>query len=66
LRIFYGIAALMLLAQPAMFDAAIWFNAVGVIIAVAAIAREILQGRAQPRPASPAGVAVMDTSPPTG
>jgi TRAP-type uncharacterized transport system fused permease subunit len=45
-RIPYGLIALMLLAQPAMFPGAVWLNVVGTALAVAAIAREIYRGRA--------------------
>lgn len=48
-RIAYAIIALTLLIQPAMFPGAIWVNVFGVIAAAAAIAREIVRGRAQPR-----------------
>ncbi|MPZ39639.1 MAG: TRAP transporter fused permease subunit [Rhizobiales bacterium] len=48
-RIPYGLIALMLLAQPAMFDGAVWLNVAGVAAAAAAIAREILRGRSQPK-----------------
>jgi TRAP-type uncharacterized transport system fused permease subunit len=56
-RILYAVIALMLLAQPAMFPAAIWLNVAGVIAATAAIVREFLRGRAQgkPAPSPPAG-----------
>jgi TRAP transporter 4TM/12TM fusion protein len=64
LRACYGIAAALLLAEPAMFEGAVWLNVVGVIAAVAAIAREFLQRRAQSRMAPAAAGAVMDTSPP--
>jgi TRAP-type uncharacterized transport system fused permease subunit len=47
-RIAYGLVALMLLAQPAMFDGAVWLNVAGVVLAAAAIAREVVRGRAQP------------------
>jgi TRAP transporter 4TM/12TM fusion protein len=46
-RIPYGVVALMLLVQPAMFPGAVWLNVAGVVLAVAAIAREFLRGRAQ-------------------
>ncbi len=59
-RIPYGLVALMLLAQPAMFEGAVWLNVIGVIAAVAAIAREVLRGRAQGRlAASPHGSAAL-------
>ncbi len=45
-RVAYAIVALMLLAQPAMFDGASWVNFAGVILAAAAIGREVLRGRA--------------------
>jgi TRAP-type uncharacterized transport system fused permease subunit len=48
-RLAYGAIALMLLAQPAMFDGAVWLNVVGVALAAAALAREVLRGRAQPK-----------------
>jgi TRAP transporter 4TM/12TM fusion protein len=54
-RISYGVIALMLLAQPAMFAAALWLNLVGVLGAAAGIAREIMRGRATREPAAAAG-----------
>jgi TRAP transporter 4TM/12TM fusion protein len=63
LRVLYGLCALMLLAQPAMFDGAIWLNVVGAAAAIAAIARELLLNRARPPDALPVR-GVMDTSPP--
>ncbi|MGH6768823.1 MAG: TRAP transporter large permease subunit, partial [Xanthobacteraceae bacterium] len=50
-RIAYGVIALMLLVQPAMFEGAIWLNVAGVVLAAAAIAREWMRGRARPRAA---------------
>jgi TRAP transporter 4TM/12TM fusion protein len=60
-RILYGLIALMLLAQPAMFAGAVWLNVIGVIAAAAAIAREILRGRTQGKlaPSPPAGQTVV-------
>jgi TRAP transporter 4TM/12TM fusion protein len=46
-RIGYGMIALMLLAQPAMFDGAVWLNVAGVVAAAGAIGREVLRGRAR-------------------
>jgi TRAP transporter 4TM/12TM fusion protein len=48
-RIAYALIALMLLAQPAMFEGAVWLNVTGVVLAAAAIAREIARGRARPK-----------------
>jgi TRAP transporter 4TM/12TM fusion protein len=48
-RIVYGVIALMLLAQPAMFDGAIWLNIGGVVLAALAIVREVMRGRVQPK-----------------
>jgi TRAP transporter 4TM/12TM fusion protein len=48
-RIGYGAIALMLLAQPAMFDGAVWLNVAGVVAAAGAIGREILRGRSRPK-----------------
>jgi TRAP transporter 4TM/12TM fusion protein len=44
-RVAYGIIALMLLAQPAMFHYAVWLNVVGAAAAAIAIVRELLRGR---------------------
>ena len=51
-RITYALIALLLLVQPRMFEGAIWVNAVGVVLALVAIAYEVMRGRAQgvPRP----------------
>jgi TRAP-type uncharacterized transport system fused permease subunit len=46
-RIAYGLIALTLLVQPAMFQGAIWLNVVGVAATALAIAREVLRGRAR-------------------
>ncbi|MDQ2954485.1 MAG: TRAP transporter fused permease subunit [Pseudomonadota bacterium] len=48
-RLAYGVIALLLLVQPAMLPSAIWLNAAGVILGMAAIAREILRGRRAPK-----------------
>lgn len=64
LRVLYGLAALLLLAEPAMFDGAVWLNVAGVIAAIPAIARELWLARAQSRAAPVAAPAIMDTSPP--
>ena len=48
-RIAYGVIAPMLLAQPAMFEGAMWLNVIGLVGAVGAIAREIMRGRSQAR-----------------
>jgi TRAP transporter 4TM/12TM fusion protein len=59
-RLAYGVIALMLLAQPAMFPGAVWLNVAGVVLAAAAIAREVLRGRTQPKLApSPTGGPVL-------
>jgi TRAP-type uncharacterized transport system fused permease subunit len=44
-RVAYGVTALTLLAQPTMFQGAIWLNVVGVVGAAAAITCEILRSR---------------------
>jgi TRAP-type uncharacterized transport system fused permease subunit len=54
-RVVYGVIALMLLVQPAMFAGAIWLNAIGVIAAAAGIAREVMRGRAIRARAAAAG-----------
>jgi TRAP transporter 4TM/12TM fusion protein len=46
-RIAYGVIAIMLLAQPTMFEGAIWLNVVGGLAAALAIGREIARGRSQ-------------------
>jgi TRAP-type uncharacterized transport system fused permease subunit len=51
-RVGYAAIALMLLAQPAMFDGAIYANVIGVLAAVAAIAWEVARRR---KPAHAAG-----------
>jgi TRAP transporter 4TM/12TM fusion protein len=51
-RVVYGVIALMLLVQPAMFAGAIWLNAIGLIVAAAGIAREVMRGRAARAPAA--------------
>jgi TRAP transporter 4TM/12TM fusion protein len=56
-RIAYGVIALLLLAQPAMFSGALWPNIIGVLGAGAAIAREIWRGRLQAKLAPPQTVA---------
>jgi TRAP transporter 4TM/12TM fusion protein len=44
-RIAYGVIALLLLVQPRMFDGAIWVNVAGIVLALAAIACEVVRGR---------------------
>jgi TRAP transporter 4TM/12TM fusion protein len=44
-RIAYAATALMLLVQPTMFPSADWVNLAGVLIAIAALLREILLAR---------------------
>jgi TRAP-type uncharacterized transport system fused permease subunit len=46
-RIGYAGIALLLLVQPRMFENAIWVNAAGVVLALAAITYEVMRGRAQ-------------------
>ena len=46
-RTAYAVIALMLLAQPKMFDGALWVNAAAVVAAVFAIIWEIARGRAR-------------------
>jgi TRAP-type uncharacterized transport system fused permease subunit len=46
-RIAYAGIALLLLLQPRMFDGAIWVNAAGIVLALAAITYEVMRGRAQ-------------------
>ena len=48
-RLAYGLTALLLLVQPLMFQNAIWLNAAGVVLGIAAIVREILRGRRAPK-----------------
>ena len=50
LRIAYGAVALMVLAQPRMFDGASWVIGCGLIGALAAIAIEVARGRALRKP----------------
>jgi TRAP transporter 4TM/12TM fusion protein len=50
MRLAYGVVALTLLVQPRMFDGAIWVNAAGAVLAVAAIAFEVARGRSQAKP----------------
>lgn len=45
-RIVYAGVALLLLVQPRMFEGAIWVNAAGIVLALAAIAYEVMRGRA--------------------
>jgi len=45
-RVGYAGIALLLLVQPHMFAAAIWLNGIGFVLAVAAIAWEVMRGRA--------------------
>jgi TRAP transporter 4TM/12TM fusion protein len=47
LRIVYGAIAVMLMAQPSMFPAAVWLNVFGVAAALAGIAYEVMRGRAK-------------------
>jgi TRAP-type uncharacterized transport system fused permease subunit len=44
-RVLYALIALTLLAQPRMFDGAIWLNVIGAVAAIAAIAFEIVRSR---------------------
>ncbi len=48
-RVGYGVVALLLLAQPRMFEGAIWLNIVGLMLAAGAFGREILRGRHAPK-----------------
>ena len=49
-RVAYGMAAVLLLVQPAMFSAAVWLNLMGVVAAALAIWREVQRGRSVSRP----------------
>ena len=44
-RIAYAFIALLLLVQPPMFAAAVWLNVIGFVLAVAAVAWEVMRGR---------------------
>ncbi len=57
-RVAYAVIALTLLAQPAMFQGAVWLNVVGVVAAAAAITREVWRGRAHVK-LSPSGGAAL-------
>jgi TRAP transporter 4TM/12TM fusion protein len=48
-RVAYAVIAVLLLVQPRMFDAAIWFNIAGFIFAAAALGLEIMRGRGAPK-----------------
>ena len=48
-RIAYGAIALLLLAQPKMFNGALWLNLIGLAAAVVAVAIETMRRRAEPR-----------------
>jgi TRAP-type uncharacterized transport system fused permease subunit len=48
-RVAYGLVALMVLVQPAMFDGAVWVNVAGVLAAIVVLAREVVRGRSQPK-----------------
>jgi TRAP transporter 4TM/12TM fusion protein len=52
-RVAYAAIALMLLAQPRMFEGAIWLNIIGLVLVGCAILREILRGRSRPKLAAP-------------
>lgn len=47
-RVGYAAVALMLLVQPRMFTGASYVIAAGAVLAIAALVREVLRGRAQP------------------
>jgi len=47
------VIALMLLAQPTMFDGAAWLNVAGALAGAAAIGWEMMRARAAPYIASP-------------
>src|SRR6266540_4682939 len=48
-RLAYAVVALLLLVQPLMFPGAIYLNVLGASCAAAAIAREVMRGRTQPK-----------------
>lgn len=52
-RILFAVIALMLLAQPTMFDGAGWVNIAGALAAAAAIGWELMRARAALRVAPP-------------
>jgi TRAP transporter 4TM/12TM fusion protein len=52
-RILFAVIAVMLLAQPTMFDGAVWLNVAGVLAGAAAIGWEMMRTRTAPRTASP-------------
>ena len=52
-RILFAVIALMLLAQPTMFDGAVWLNIAGALAGAAAIGWEMMRTRTAPRTASP-------------
>jgi TRAP transporter 4TM/12TM fusion protein len=51
-RAVYAGVAFLLLVQPHMFEGAIWLNVIGFVLAIAAIAFEVLRGRAATKLAS--------------
>jgi hypothetical protein len=52
LRIAYGVIGLSLLVQPTMFDGASFVIGAGAVLGLAALARELMRGRAQRKLAS--------------
>ena len=52
-RILFAVIAVMLLAQPTMFDGAVWLNIAGALAGAAAIGWEMMRTRTSPRTASP-------------
>jgi TRAP-type uncharacterized transport system fused permease subunit len=52
-RILFAVIAVMLLAQPTMFDGAVWLNIAGALAGAAAIGWEMMRTRTAPRTASP-------------
>ena len=52
-RILFAVIAVMLLAQPTMFDGAVWLNIAGALAGAAALGWEMMRTRTSPRTASP-------------
>jgi TRAP-type uncharacterized transport system fused permease subunit len=48
-RVAYGLVALMVLVQPAMFEGAVWVQVAGVLAAIVVLTREVVRGRSQPK-----------------
>jgi hypothetical protein len=58
-RILYGVLALTLLTQPAMFEGAGWLNVVGVAGTVLALGHEVWRGRGARHMHRPHGSAAL-------